>query len=620
MSIPAEQQAAFAAFMAQQQAQASTLILDDVEDVTPQVTEHGIKRKIEKISTCDADINGPAEKMLNEMRNLASTKEWVSSYSKWTSIVWEVNQDMYVPTGDIVPMVPYIADVKMKYPAKLNGFDINGPRRIIDNVLMRKKVSKWGTPADLTRALTKEYGPELGKQVQNIVRLANVEGGGTIVSYHKGHWHMLIGHNDNIYNKQAYRNSCQMTDVSRKCRQQVDPLAYLVYMLSDQSKKYFGANQLSGVRVVEGMLRYMKEANTLNLDPFEEPGREMEEVSVPQQSYGVVPADREAAVLADDYEQVDYECESERLGQLFAASNNCLNKTRTKASQGKYDLKCEYQEKQIKMCIQKRCYTAAELYQYKELRNVFMKQKAAKELILTTARQLACEPINRLQYVMEMCNTKYVKHGMTLFFDLPLEWQNAVVAVCALILLKQPVKTSLVWITGAPDSGKSYIFSKGLDWLKPINKSIQMTGTFAFGGLANPGLICMQDDVGVVFDTETQIELFKNATSMDNATVNPKYGGKSPIFPQPMVVLSNKDELEMIGITQSHLHRNAINARMLLHTTLHGKCNNMDIEDVHIMWQSVLKVIIDSDFDVINDITVQCGFDVMSTLYANFQK
>lgn len=578
-------------------------------------TNFGLKRKhAEPIS--DTII---VDQTMHDLKNEITLNKLIDEHDQWHSVVWHC-KDHYEPTGDVVALTPSLPakagkNGKKSFGEKITGWDINGDRRIVHKDLAYTRVEKWVCPLALGNALY-EADAQLKKEIGACVKLANCEDFTTIVTYHHGHWHMLIGHDGSLFKTQAYKSSCGMNIVKRKIRHQHNPLAYILYMLCDKSKKYLGCNSTVGVTGLHKIFKYLKENEVLmaGLSDMSEPG-ENEIADVKQVVQYGIKKQRIIEEVVDELQE-DLECKSSTAVTTY--HNGFMTAATTKKSNNLYSKKVEQRQANIDTCIKFNVFDTTNLYKSKrpEIFPLTMLQPNTLTTLFLQARHQACDINNRIDYIEHYEEVKHadIPLAMRTFFELPADWQSSVLSVCAMILLIHTKKTNLVWIHGKPNVGKSHWFSHALRWLQPLNKSIKMGGNFAFGLLQYPALLCIQDDVGVIFDNEQQIELFKNAASFDDAVVDGKYAAQAAMFQQGMLVLSNKSQIQMIGTSDMDCHMAALKKRYLWKAHLKYPVFNCKLSTVSNMWQGILHLLCSMQVEALTPDDLECAGAFMFNL------
>lgn len=537
--------------------------ISDGEDSGPSSAQPCKRRKTELADTATKPYEPPME-----------VRSWMAKY-QWFSVclgyppAWK-NQLLYMP---------YVSETGKKYSTRLDASYTEG-QFSVNSKVETVPVSECKLPQDRGNAM-RAKSPECfteATKVSKWFKLANREGWEWIIVFHDKHYHLLVGHATiNVTATQAYKQTFKLDFFSRKVRKQVAPALYAAYLLCDPSKSVVG---FSSRAMIHHAVQIYKSARELKIEEpvgYDEPDLP----SSDEDDVFVFDEEAYAADTGDVFESPSgFRCESN-----FTAIKDQFAQSTVKRAEDRWALKAQKHAEKVELLIDRGVYSINEIKADEECRKLGMNMLREQTLVdlISEARIMAL--VQRKKTLAKLCAKHDYAKANKLWDKMPYVWQMLFIATTYMICGMHPKKRSLVYITSAPNMGKTHTVVRGLEWLKPITKNIPFTGNFPFGQMTSPSFLCIQDDQGMTFDTDIQVECLKNVTAFESAQVNTKYGRMTDTYPQGVVVLSNKSDFEFLSIQDVAAHASAIRARVLFK----GKINQQSPPASEAHYQNLWK-------------------------------
>jgi hypothetical protein len=140
---------------------------------------------------------------------------------------------------------------------------------------------------------------------------------------------------------------------------------------------------------------------------------------------------------------------------------------------------------------------------------------------------------------------------------------NAMFAWAMVLTGKTPEKESNVYIHGAPNAGKSYMFGRPMiDIFKLVNCNLNQDKAFFANEMASYALMSVFDDITVNIKDMTCLEILKNILAKNQVELNTKYTSKEKSKNRPILFLNNCQFFDIIGeLGDTKVHMDALHAR-----------------------------------------------------------
>ena len=88
--------------------------------------------------------------------------------------------------------------------------------------------------------------------------------------------------------------------------------------------------------------------------------------------------------------------------------------------------------------------------------------------------------------------------------------QNVIISTAMKLVHYEASYPRMNYIHVSPHIGKTWLFTKGLEWLMPHHKSLTTHSQFQCKELAQPAFYAVADDFNLTFVKNEDVEVFKN--------------------------------------------------------------------------------------------------------------